>query len=69
MTYVLQYLNAFSMLFLCCHGYQGLFLLAQDENIEVRKNVCRGLVLMTEMRIPQLVPHIHAIVEVQCTNT
>ena len=43
---------------------QGLFTNANDDNVEVRKNVCRALVMMMEIRIEQLIPHIHAIVEV-----
>ena len=45
------------------HG-QGLFTNANDDNVDVRKNVCRALVMMMEIRIEQLIPHIHAIVEV-----
>ena len=43
---------------------QGLFTNANDDNVDVRKNVCRALVMMMEIRIEQLIPHIHAIVEV-----
>ena len=44
--------------------WQGLFTNANDDNVDVRKNVCRALVMMMEIRIEQLIPHIHAIVEV-----
>ena len=43
---------------------QGLFAVAGDENAEVRKNVCRALVMMLEVRASDLLPHMHAIIEV-----
>ena len=35
-----------------------------DENAEVRKNVCRALVMMLEVRASDLLPHMHSIIEV-----
>jgi len=46
---------------------QGLFAVAGDENAEVRKNVCRALVMMLEVRASDLLPHMHAIIEVSVT--
>lgn len=44
--------------------FQSLFALAADEDSEVRKNVCRALVMLLEVRIDRLIPHMHSIVEV-----
>ena len=43
---------------------QGLFANANDKDADVRKNVCHAIVMMMEMRIAELLPHIHAVVEV-----
>lgn len=43
---------------------QNLFALATDEEPEVRKNVCRALVMLLEVRLDRLLPHMHNIVEV-----
>jgi len=43
---------------------QNLFFLAKDEDTEVRKNVCRALVMLVEVRMDRLVPHINQIIEV-----
>ena len=43
---------------------QNLFYLASDEDSEVRKNVCRALVMLVEVRMDRLIPHINNIVEV-----
>ena len=43
---------------------QNLFFLASDEDPEVRKNVCRALVMLVEVRMDRLIPHINSIVEV-----
>ncbi|XP_015791866.1 transportin-1 [Tetranychus urticae] len=42
---------------------ENLFHLATDEEPEVRKNVCRALVMLLEVKIDRLIPHIHSIVE------
>lgn len=44
--------------------HQNLFALAGDEEAEVRKNVCRALVMLLEVRMDRLLPHMHNIVEV-----
>ena len=44
--------------------WQNLFFLASDEDPEVRKNVCRALVMLVEVRMDRLIPHINNIVEV-----
>lgn len=46
---------------------QNLFALATDEEPEVRKNVCRALVMLLEVRLDRLLPHMHNIIEVSCT--
>jgi len=43
---------------------QSLFFLSTDEDSEVRKNVCRALVMLVEVRIDRLIPHINNLVEV-----
>lgn len=43
---------------------QSLFALAGDEDSEVRKNVCRALVMLLEVRIDRLIPHMHSIIQV-----
>lgn len=44
---------------------QSLFALATDEDSEVRKNVCRALVMLLEVRIDRLIPHMHSIIQVR----
>ena len=44
--------------------FQNLFALAGDEDPEVRKNVCRALVMLLEVRSDQLLPHMNNIIEV-----
>ena len=41
-----------------------MFALATDEEPEVRKNVCRALVMLLEVRLDRLLPHMHNIIEV-----
>ena len=38
--------------------------LASDDDAEVRKNVCRALVMLLDVRMDRLVPHMHNIIEV-----
>lgn len=45
-------------------SWQHLFALAVDEDPEVRKNVCRALVMLLEVRIDRLIPHMHSIIQV-----
>ncbi len=45
--------------------FQSLFALAADEDCEVRKNVCRALVMLLEVRIDRLIPHMHSIIQVR----
>ena len=49
--------------------FQNLFFLASDEDAEVRKNVCRALVMLVEVRMDRLIPHINNIVEVSATSS
>lgn len=50
---------------LCLRLSQSLFALATDEDSEVRKNVCRALVMLLEVRIDRLIPHMHSIIQVR----
>ena len=43
---------------------QALFVVSGDEDAEVRKNVCRALVMLLEVRASDLLPHMHSIIEV-----
>lgn len=43
---------------------ENLFQLSSDEDHEVRKNVCRGLVMLLEVRMDRLIPHMNQIIEV-----
>lgn len=44
--------------------FQNLFHLATDEDPDVRKNVCHALVLLLEVRLDRLIPHLPNIIEV-----
>ncbi|CAK8675659.1 unnamed protein product [Clavelina lepadiformis] len=48
---------------------QGLFSLASDENVEVRKNVCRALVMLQEVRMDKLRPQMGNIIEYMLVRT
>nr|XP_023678943.1 transportin-1 [Paramormyrops kingsleyae] len=48
---------------------ENLFALAGDEESEVRKNVCRALVMLLEVRMDRLLPHMHNIVEYMLQRT
>ena len=37
---------------------QNLFYLANDDDPEVRKNVCRAIVMLLEVRLDRLVPQV-----------
>lgn len=41
---------------------ENLFVLADDTDLEVRKNVCKALVMLLEVKIDKLVPHMNAII-------
>lgn len=57
-----------SWLYLLMFFHQSLFALAADEDSEVRKNVCRALVMLLEVRIDRLIPHMHSIIQVVILN-
>lgn len=44
---------------------QGLFEAAGDDSPDVRKNVCRALVMLLEVRANDLLPHMQPIIEVR----
>ncbi|KAJ8923719.1 hypothetical protein NQ315_010300 [Exocentrus adspersus] len=48
---------------------QNLFLVATDEDAEVRKNVCKALVMLLEVRMDRLIPHIDNIIEYMLVRT
>uniref|UniRef100_A0A8C3P2M6 Transportin-1 n=1 Tax=Cyanoderma ruficeps TaxID=181631 RepID=A0A8C3P2M6_9PASS len=48
---------------------EHLFALAVDEDPEVRKNVCRALVMLLEVRIDRLIPHMYSIIQVSLDPT
>ncbi|VEL20705.1 unnamed protein product [Protopolystoma xenopodis] len=48
---------------------QGLFALAEDVDKDVRRNVCSALVLMVEVRIDRLIPHLPNVVEFMLLRT
>lgn len=49
--------------------FQNLFLVATDEDAEVRKNVCRALVMLLEVRMDRLLPQIDNIIEYMLVRT
>ncbi|KAI1229658.1 hypothetical protein IHE44_0010990 [Lamprotornis superbus] len=48
---------------------EHLFALAVDEDPEVRKNVCRALVMLLEVRIDRLIPHMYSIIQYMLQRT
>lgn len=48
---------------------ENLFHLSSDEDNEVRKNVCRGLVMLLEVRMDRLLPHMDQIIEYMLIRT
>ena len=48
---------------------KNLFLLSADADTEVRKNVCRALVMLLEVRIDRLLPEMHNIIEYMLLRT
>lgn len=42
---------------------ENLFRLANDTDCDVRKHVCRALVMLVEVRIERLIPHLQQIIE------
>ncbi|XP_058802239.1 transportin-1 isoform X2 [Phymastichus coffea] len=48
---------------------ENLFYLTSDDNPEVRKNVCRALVMLLEVRMDRLICHMHDIIEYMLIRT
>lgn len=44
-----------------------MFKLAHDPDVEVRQNVCQALVLLLEVSLTSLLPHLPGIIEVCVT--
>ncbi len=65
MVYLAKSPLAIDIDFICKFCPQNLFFLAADDDPEVRKNVCRALVMLVEVRMDRLIPHINNIIEVR----
>ncbi len=48
---------------------QNLFFLANDDDPEVRKNICRAIVMLLEVRMDRLVPHMNIIIDYMLQRT
>lgn len=48
---------------------QNLFFMASDDDPEVRKNVCRAIVMLLEVRIDRLVPQMNSIIDYMLLRT
>ncbi|KAG0718469.1 Transportin-2 [Chionoecetes opilio] len=48
---------------------ENLFHLAMDDDPDVRKNVCRALVMLLDAHISSLIPHMHNIIEYMMIRT
>lgn len=47
----------------------NLFFLANDDDPEVRKNICRAIVMLLEVRMDRLIPHMNAIIDYMLART
>ena len=47
----------------------NLFVLANDDDPEVRKNICRAIVMLLEDRMDRLVPHMNSIIDYMLART
>merc|ERR1712223_1857930 len=47
----------------------NLFVLANDDDPEVRKNICRAIVMLLEVRMDRLVPHMNSIIDYMLART
>lgn len=48
---------------------ENLFVLADDTDLEVRKNVCKALVMLLEVKVDKLLPHMNAIIQYMLLRT
>ena len=48
---------------------QSLFFLASDQDPEVRKNICRAIVMLLEVRMDRLIPHMNNIINYMLERT
>ena len=48
---------------------QSIFHLAGDEDTEVKKNICRALVMLLDVRLDRLFPHMVSIIEYMLVRT
>ena len=49
--------------------FQNLFVLADDNDLEVRKNVCKALVTLLDVKVDKLLPHMNAIIQYMLLRT
>ena len=47
----------------------ALFSLVSDDDVEVRKNVCRAIVMLLEVRLDRLVPQMNNIIDYMLQRT
>ena len=47
----------------------NLFFLANDDDPEVRKNICRAIVMLLEVRMDRLIPHMNSIIDYMLART
>ena len=47
----------------------NLCFLANDDDPEVRKNICRAIVMLLEVRMDRLIPHMNAIIDYMLART
>ena len=48
---------------------ENLFFLANDDDPEVRKNICRAIVMLLEVRMDRLIPHMNSIIDYMLART
>lgn len=48
---------------------QNLFFLTNDNDPEVRKNICRAIVMLLDVRMDRLVPHMNNIIDYMLQRT
>jgi transportin-1 len=48
---------------------ENLFVLANDTDLEVRKNVCKALVMLLEVKVEKLLPHMNEIIQYMLLRT
>ena len=62
LKFIYKTLKSFSFL-------ENLFFLANDDDPEVRKNICRAIVMLLEVRMDRLIPHMNSIIDYMLART